>query len=206
MRVGELMCDVENGGKRIIESHWNVVVENLWLFVSWTTGEAAIIWAAIHFLYKRRLDDDGAEIQRLRSKLSEQKTDSGASSPSVGPDALATYEYTDAGDNGINFLGHAVTDLVVGKTYSMAATIPTGGRLKLLLSGKASRYLEEMPGGWHFSVSMRNWQHNLYDQGDHTQWFTARSGKRTWHSFRLGLARSWCACLKTATSRLGKRC
>jgi hypothetical protein len=160
-----------------VQSHWDVIAANIWLFASWTVGEALIVWAAIHFLYKRRLDDDGAEIQRLRARLSDQKSDAGTASATVGPDASAIYEYPDAGDNGINILGHAVTDLVVGKTYSMAATIPTGGRLKLLLAGTAPRYLEEMPGGWHFSVSTRNWQHNLYDQGDHTQWFTARSGE-----------------------------
>ncbi|SDF26947.1 hypothetical protein [Dyella sp. 333MFSha] len=162
----------------LVQTNWNVISANIWLFLSWTVAVGAAVWAAIHFLYRHRIEQDGAEIQRLQSRLSDLKADQ-AAGPALagGPVQADVYVYPDAGDNGLNILGHSVTDIVVGQTYSMAATIPAGGRLKLQMSGTPPRFLEEMPGGWHFNVSMRNWQANLYDQTDHTQWFTARSGE-----------------------------
>jgi len=170
-----------------LEQHWSVITGNLSLFATWTIAWVAGTWAVIHFLYRHRIEEDAAEIQRLRSKVAELKEEavssaSRASNSSVapsmppGPAGPATYDYPDAGDHGANILGQSSTDLVVEQSYSMAATVPSGGMLKVHLAGSAPVYLEQSASAWVYSVSTRNWQGTTYDQQDHTQVFTARGG------------------------------
>ena len=172
-----------------LQQHWALIAANPWLFASWTVIVAGVAWAVIHFLYKTRLDlykhrgeEDAAEIKRLRDKLSELKEEQGKA-PVAPPQAASQsstpekYDYPDAGDHGMNILGQTLTDLVVDQTYSMTAKVPANGVLKIQLTGTPPIYLEQMPGGWVYNVSTRNWQGSIYDQKDHTQVFTARSGE-----------------------------
>lgn len=172
-----------------LQQHWALIVANPWLFASWTVIVAGVAWAVIHFLYKTRLDlykhrgdEDAAEIKRLRERLSELKEEQGKTplaSPLAAsqPSAPEKYDYPDAGDHGMNILGQTLTDLVVDQTYSMTAKVPANGVLKIQLSGTPPTYLEQMPGAWVYRLSPRNWQSTVYDQQDHTQVFTARSGE-----------------------------
>lgn len=172
-----------------LQQHWALIAANPWLFASWSAVVAGVTWTVIHFLYKNRLDlykhrgeEDAAEIKRLRDRLSELKEEQGklpATSPlpMPQPSAPEKYDYPDAGDHGMNILGQTLTELVVDQTYSMAAKVPVNGVLKIQLSGTPPIYLEQMPGAWVYRLSPRNWQSTVYDQQDHTQVFTARSGE-----------------------------
>jgi hypothetical protein len=169
-----------------LHQHWAVIADNPWLFVSWTLVVASAIWAVIHFIYRHRLDtykhrveEDAIEVKRLQDKLSEMKEEhANQSSASPASASVAgTYNYSDAGDHGLNILGQTLTDLVVDQTYSMAAKVPENGVLKIHLAGTPPVNLQQMPGAWVYSTSTRNWQGARYDEQDHTQVFTARSGE-----------------------------
>ncbi|MDO0843127.1 hypothetical protein [Xanthomonas campestris] len=172
-----------------LQQHWALIAANPWLFASWILLVAGLTWTVIHFLYRHRLElyrhrgeEDAAEIKRLRDRLSELKEGraGAANEPSVGiplPVLSGKYEYSDAGDHGLNILGQTLAELVVNQTYSMAAKVPDNGFLKIQLTGTPPVYLDEPPGGWAYNVSTRNWQGNRYDEHDHTQIFTAKSGE-----------------------------
>jgi len=170
-----------------LQQHWAVVAANPWLFATWATLVASGTWIVIHFLYQHRLElykhrteEDAMEIQRLHARIAEMKerlSKSEMSSAQPSPEEPESFDYPDAGDHGMSILGHSLTDLVVGQTYSMTAVVPTNGRLKVQLVGTSPRYLSEMPGGWGYNVSTRNWQASSYDNQDHTQMFTARGGE-----------------------------
>jgi len=163
-----------------LQQHWAVIAANSWLFVTGALVVASVAWTVIHFLYKHRIEEDGAEIQRLRNKLTELKEEiaNKVTQPIVStPLPVDRYDYPDAGDHGMNLLGQTSTDLVVGQTYSMTAKVPSGSVLKVELAGTPPIYLEQTPHAWAYSTSTRNWQGNLYDQVEHTQIFTAKGGE-----------------------------
>lgn len=172
-----------------LQQHWSLIATNPWLFASWTGIVASVAWAVIHFLYTNRLalykhrgEEDAAEIKRLRDRLSELKEEQGKAplAPPLAasqPSAPEKYDYPDAGDHGMNILGQTLSDLVVDQTYSMTAKVPANGVLKIQLTGTPPINLDQMSGGWVYSSSTRNWQGSSYDQKDHTQVFTARSGE-----------------------------
>jgi len=185
-----------------LQQHWGLIAANSWLFISWSLIVGGVTWTVIHFLYKHRLDlykhrgeEDAAEIKRLQAKLSELKEErskaeavSSLTAPITG--AAEKYDYPDAGDHGMNILGQTLTDLVVGQTYSMAAKVPQNSILKLQLTGTPPVFLEQMAAAWGYSVSTRNWQGNRYDEKDHTQIFTAKSGEaelafKPWRSGKI---------------------
>lgn len=126
-----------------LQQHWALIAANPWLFASWILLVAGLTWTVIHFLYRHRLElyrhrgeEDAAEIKRLRDRLSELKEGraGAANEPSVGiplPVLSGKYEYSDAGDHGLNILGQTLAELVVNQTYSMAAKVPDNGFLKI---------------------------------------------------------------------------
>jgi hypothetical protein len=162
----------------LLHQHWAIVAANPWLFITWTIAVASAVWAVIHFLYRHGIEEDSKEIERLRARLAEldgELANYKAASPATTDED--GFEYPEAGDHGLNILGPALTELVVGQTYSMTAKVPAGAVLKVHLSGSPPVYLEQKPGAWGYRISTRNWQANIYDQQDHTQGFTARSGE-----------------------------
>lgn len=172
---------MQRGDMDFIQQHWALISANPWFFASWSVLVVMLTWGCIHFLYRHRLEQDALDIQRLRDRLSDVEKDLRENtdrSPAVTlAPVVGSFVYPDSGDHGTSILGHSPMDLVAGRTYSMAAVVPTGGRLKVQLIGTKPRYLSEMAAGWGFSVSTRNWQSSHYDAEDHTQWFTARSGE-----------------------------
>ena len=160
-----------------LEKNWAVVSANPWVFVQFFVIVSAATFGFVRWWYMERIDLLKARIDGLNASISNKadRTESVAVNGS-GPDK---FEYPASGLYGLSILALGANPLVVGQSYSMAAVVPAGCKLRVQILGPGASNLASFMGAWTFGVPPRNWIHQDYVEttSGAEQWFDAVPGE-----------------------------
>lgn len=162
-----------------IAANWGLITANPAPFITVALLSAAIGWGAAAFLYKHRIETQKERVDHLKEKLADTEKRLSAvvaEAATKTPAEVPAFDYPEAGFYGANILSEGTPETFVDREYSLAATVPPGGKLRVHLVGPRPTYIGDNMGAWVFSVPPRNWIATTYDQEAQAQWFEAAPG------------------------------